>query len=349
MFLSFCIPTYNRCKFLKKNLDLLARQIRECNVLNDVEINVSDNGSLDDTDVIVKNFITNNQDIKVGYHHSEQNLGPDKNYIAAMYMAHGEYTILLGDDDYLTDGALSLIISILKDHPSVDIFISNRIEISEEGTFLREHYFLDSNLDSMKFDFSDVKQAFDYFSKCQDVGGCFTFISSIIYKSSILSELGAYNGCLDGTFYSFWFYIWGKLNRGGKLFYIRKPYILNTQTYNANFGNGLARSLVEFEGFYKASELLFYNIPYKQDFIDIPKKSKLTSELVKEIILDKKTFKTRLLPILKLSRWSEQEISSLISLSEISFGFSLVWYHLVPSVMFKYFMEIKLIIKKILK
>lgn len=301
MLLSICIPTYNRCQFLKKNLEELAGQIKSCGALNDVELNVSDNGSTDETDKVVKEFIANHSEITVGYNHFDNNQGPDKNYISTMHMAHGNYTILLGDDDFLIKEGLALVFRLLKENNSIDVFLSNRIEINESGDFLREQFFLSEDIPSRVFDFSDENQAGFYFSLCKSVGGCLTFISSIIYKTSILQEIGDYDGKLDGTYYSFWFYLWGKLSKGGKLYYYNKSYILNTQTFNTNFGLGLNRSLVEFEGFQRAAELFFADKTYKYTFLEIPKRCKPMYMLIQECINDKKSYYSRLIPVLEKS------------------------------------------------
>lgn len=281
-------------------MDLLAQQIRECGALNNVEINVSDNGSPDDTDIIVKDFIANNQDIKVGYNHFDNNYGPDKNYIYTMQMAHGEYTLLLGDDDFLKEEGLSLILKLIKEYPEADVFLSNRTEIDEQGNFLKECVYLNNSVPSRFFDFGDDNQAGLYFSLCSSVGGCLTFISSIIYKTSILEEFGEYDGCLDGTFYSFWFYLWGKLSRGGKLYYLNCSYILNTQANNnKNFGNGLKRLMVEFEGFSVAANMFFSDKIYKSIFLSIPSRCLSISTVSLLGLINKETYKTKLLPLLK--------------------------------------------------
>ena len=191
------------------------------------------------------------------------------------------------------------ILQLIDKKNDIDIFLSNRTEIDESENIIRDRSFLHDDTPSRTFDFSDENQAGFYFSLCDEVGGCLTFISSIIYKTQILEEIGPYNNSLDGTFYSFWFYLWGKLSKGGRLYYLRDSYILNTQTFNNNFGQGLKRTLVEFEGFQKAADLLFNNKSYKKCFLDVPKRWKSMSELLNECIQDEDSAKKRLLPVLR--------------------------------------------------
>ncbi len=310
MKLSIGIPTYNRGTFLEKNLIRLSKQIHDNNLENEVEINLSNNGSTDNTDSLIRSFIKQNKDLKVSYNKFIANEGPDKNYITTMHMAKGDYSILLGDDDYFIENGLKTVFDLLEKEKDIDVFLSNRIEIDENENVLGYRSFLHKDIHSRVFDFKDENQAGFYFSLCEEVGGCLTFISSIIYKTKIIEELGPYNNCLDGTFYSFWFYLWGKLSKGGKLYYLDDSYIFNTQILNTraydNFGQGLKRTLVEFDGFHKAAELFFYDKNYKKCFLDIPKRWKRMTFLSYECIEDRDLYYSRLLPILR-SEYNNQD------------------------------------------
>ena len=133
--LSINIPTYNRDVFLKKNIGIIIDQLREDNLVDRVEINVSDNASTDATHEIVRELIEQNPDISITYHRNEVNEGPDVNFIKAMHMAKGKYSILFGDDDYFEPHAILTILTCANTHADVDIFLSNRISINanDEG------------------------------------------------------------------------------------------------------------------------------------------------------------------------------------------------------------------------
>lgn len=87
MRISFNIPTYNRAKFLKQNLDILTAQIRELHKEDEVEINISDNASTDETRQVSEACIAANPQLHISYHCNEKNLGPDGNFITAMHLA----------------------------------------------------------------------------------------------------------------------------------------------------------------------------------------------------------------------------------------------------------------------
>lgn len=110
--LSLCIPTYNRAKFLDILIKKIGRQINELEDSELIEFIVSDNCSSDDTPSVVKRQMDNG--IKIKYIRNEKNLGMDGNFVSCFKKASGSYIWLLGDDDFLIEGALQLIISILK-------------------------------------------------------------------------------------------------------------------------------------------------------------------------------------------------------------------------------------------
>ena len=141
MKLSFCIPTYNRCQFLKKNIDIIIQQIHELSVEKDVEILINDNASPDDTEKLCLRYIEDNPDIHIEYYKNEKNEGPDWNFIKAMRLAHGEYSILFGDDDFLIDGALKEFIYMIDRYRDVSIFSSNRICVDSDGKIIGEEVF----------------------------------------------------------------------------------------------------------------------------------------------------------------------------------------------------------------
>ena len=57
MILSILIPTYNRSKYLEKNINLLSEFITQAKLDSKVEVVISNNCSPDNTDDIIENFI----------------------------------------------------------------------------------------------------------------------------------------------------------------------------------------------------------------------------------------------------------------------------------------------------
>lgn len=109
--LSICIPTWNRSKFLNESLKRLSVQISEIDAA-DVEIFISDNASTDSTQQIVEKYI--NDGVPISYQKNAENVGAARNFIQCILWSKGQYIWLLGDDDFLKDNALKIIINILK-------------------------------------------------------------------------------------------------------------------------------------------------------------------------------------------------------------------------------------------
>lgn len=102
MFFSICIPTYNRSKTILRTLKSL--EIQE---FKNFEVIVVDDGSTDDTEYIINNYIENsNLNIKYfkkenGGKHTALNIGIEK--------AKGEFFLILDSDDWLIEDALNTI------------------------------------------------------------------------------------------------------------------------------------------------------------------------------------------------------------------------------------------------
>jgi len=107
--LSICVPTYNRQKFLER---LIKNVIKETNKVKDkVELCISDNGSTDETEKLVKYYKKKNSFIR--YRKNRYNVGFQKNLLAVLKMARGEYCWMMGDDDLFLKNSISNIIRII--------------------------------------------------------------------------------------------------------------------------------------------------------------------------------------------------------------------------------------------
>lgn len=108
--LSICIPTYNRARFLRECLSSIVSQF-EGSISESVEIVISNNGSTDNTEEVIEEF--KNKYLNITAIRQSENIGFDRNVLAVVSAAQGEFCWLLGDDDALFGGALSFIVSEL--------------------------------------------------------------------------------------------------------------------------------------------------------------------------------------------------------------------------------------------
>lgn len=332
--LSINIPTYNRDVFLKKNISIIIDQLRTDDLVNDVEINVSDNASTDTTQEIVRELIDKNPDISITYHRNEVNEGPDVNFIKAMHMATGEYSILFGDDDFFEPQAIRNIFGMFIKYTETAIFVSNRISVNSNDEFVRKQAFLREDVESQTFDFSHKNDIRAYFSLVRDLGGVLTFISSVIYKTSILRDVGEYNSDCNGTCYSFLFYFWTSLARGKQLTYLNEYFVRATTigVTNNNYGIGLKRLLVDTEGLSRIASIVFYDesIDIKDAFLSAVRKSIPLKRITPEIYAASNNNLNRLNDSLIKCGWDCDFVNHLLYLTSFRVGLKTVIKNLIP-------------------
>lgn len=109
--LTIAIPSFNRCRELSLLLGQIRNQFDEYR--KELEVIVSDNCSSDETSVVVSSFIEDGLPIR--YFRNEINVGSGANVVRCFELAVGRYVLIVGDDDLLLDGALSRIMSVLKE------------------------------------------------------------------------------------------------------------------------------------------------------------------------------------------------------------------------------------------
>lgn len=109
---SVIITTYNRKDMLKVAIDSVLKQDYE-----NIEIIVADDASTDSTDLLMQEYLENNENII--YIKREKNIGPiDNVYMTYKEVSKGKYIYFLCDDDYLISHT----------------FIKNAVEVFEKYT-----------------------------------------------------------------------------------------------------------------------------------------------------------------------------------------------------------------------
>ena len=111
IYLSICIPTYNRAPYLRRCLQSIVNQVGNN---PEVEVVISDNLSDDDTPVIVATFAEEFKNVK--YFRNEVNIGGDKNFIRVLKLGKGKYLKLLNDYVEFKDGGVLKMLEIIKSH-----------------------------------------------------------------------------------------------------------------------------------------------------------------------------------------------------------------------------------------
>ena len=335
--LSINIPTYNRCTFLRKNLSIIIDQLRESQLQEEVEINISDNASNDGTENEVHEFIEKNHDISINYLKQEKNYGPDVNFIEAMKMASGEYSILFGDDDFFEPGSIEAIFDLLEINKDITFFLSNRIEVDSNDSFYSKTPFLRSDISNEKFDFSIINDGRAFFSLVRDHGGILSFISSVVYRTSIIKEVGAYNEKCTGSCYSFLYYWWSSLASGKKIMYINEYFVRATTigSTNANYGKGLKRLLVDTEGLSTIANEVFVKerLKYKKDFLAACRRPIAYGRIASSYFPSNKKERARLLRSMSSCDYSKSEMDFISYIFNLRNGIKICLKNILPNVL----------------
>lgn len=143
-YLSICIPTYNRAKYIGETIESVLNQAE-----SDVEIAISDNASVDDTQLIVEAYQKKHPNIV--YYRWPENAGADRNFLKAVEIASGEYCWLMGSDDKVEDGAIRDVLAKLDAHKNLaglsvnvqgyDVDLKNKIYIPPPTDFTEDVFF----------------------------------------------------------------------------------------------------------------------------------------------------------------------------------------------------------------
>lgn len=119
--LTIGIPTFNGSRYIREAIESVITQvdIKHCDLL---EILVSDNASTDNTCSIIDEYISKSK-ITITYICNDANVGYDRNVDNLFKHAKGEFVWLLGDDDYLADGAITKFFELIKKHHDLSVIL----------------------------------------------------------------------------------------------------------------------------------------------------------------------------------------------------------------------------------
>ncbi len=115
MFLSICIPSYNRGHLAYS----LIQELLDMNLGNDIEIILSNNGSTKNKEGYEQ--IKQLDNAQLHYHEFATNQLYVGNYNQVIKMAKGDFCLLLSDEDHIIPDAIKGCILFLKNHPQLSV------------------------------------------------------------------------------------------------------------------------------------------------------------------------------------------------------------------------------------
>jgi poly(ribitol-phosphate) beta-N-acetylglucosaminyltransferase len=113
---SFCVPTYNRSRYLESLLAGLCDQLSA--FAYPFEVVIADNASPDTTGDIVKRF---QAQLPIRYLRHDENIGCFPNVQFVMMQAAGRYVVYLSDDDCILGEQVALTIARMEADPGIAV------------------------------------------------------------------------------------------------------------------------------------------------------------------------------------------------------------------------------------
>ncbi len=265
MKVSFCIPTYNRAVYLESLIQSI--KLQQPHGL-ELEICISDNASTDGTDELISVW-EQNFGIPIQYKRHEKNIGPDRNYLAAISLAKGDYCWIFGSDDMLQADALAIIESEL--NKKNDIYLCDRKEMDINMSVVKDGHRKWLSNGTKEYIFNDDDDRVNYFNNCMSLGGVFSYLSSIIVNRSAWNNI-AFDSNFIGTAYPH-VYILLKIleTQGSSINYLSMPLVLCRGDNDTFESSGKARRiLIDYMGYFKLSDALYNDKPLlKRSFENI--------------------------------------------------------------------------------
>ncbi len=127
---SVIVATYNREKYLKEAIISVLEQ-----TYCDFEIIVIDDGSTDNTHIMIESF----QDPRLRYI-KQENHGRSHARNVGLHLSKGQYIAFLDSDDLYLMHKLALQISYLDTHPKVGMIYTSAYCIDDNGNFISHQY-----------------------------------------------------------------------------------------------------------------------------------------------------------------------------------------------------------------
>ncbi|MBG6131704.1 glycosyltransferase involved in cell wall biosynthesis [Aquimarina sp. EL_43] len=171
--LTIAIPTYNRCVFLDENLKRIQNQFND-----NIDILICDNASTDQTSEVVQKYL--DQGLPIRYFKNTENFGWEKNFELCFKRSIGKYTMLIGDDDFIVENGIDLILRSI-DNEKIDLL------------FCRAFGF-DKLPPENKNKFNSPAKHYDLESFLEKTILQFRLLSSYVIKSEYIESSGSFTG-----------------------------------------------------------------------------------------------------------------------------------------------------------
>lgn len=243
--LAICIPTFNRSNLLKGLLENISLESTKYQIIDYIQIIIVDGHSDDDTEQMVTTFKIK---CDLQYYRREVRVGIDRDIIKCVELSKAKYCWLFSDDDRLSEGAISYLLSVLRKQNDLTGCFCNRAPFE----FNLERKVAEVNDWPGKILKED--RLFVEKSECiKNIGMDFGFISSqVVNRSKWKKAVGNEDyGDLYKSYYLMVHIIFKMMNDNFRWLYIQHPLVMQ-RTGNDTLLNKegvIKRQTVEHENF----------------------------------------------------------------------------------------------------
>ncbi|MDE9550830.1 glycosyltransferase family 2 protein [Xenorhabdus bovienii] len=283
MFLSICIPSYNRSKYLIPLLESIYNQ-DYARKHNNFEVVICEDVS-PQRDIIISEFNKFLEQTKVNNLRlilNQENLGYDKNLRNCISQARGKYCLIMGNDDLLNENALQKVVDVLTANP--DIVVTTRAyawfkddpkKLCDTVRHLPKGKLFEPGLEAIRF----------FFRRVGVISG---FIVNTKKAQAIATEQ------FDGRLY-YQMYLAGTLLTQGQGYYFSEIITLSRDSEAPDFGNAKTEKGIFIPGGYKPEGRLHM----VGGLLDIAKYIETTSKIPEVYISIKKDLANYFYPYIR--------------------------------------------------
>ena len=132
---SVCVITYNHESFIEHCLSSIITQ----KTTFPFDIIISDDFSIDQTDIKIQNFIITHPLIDIKYKRQDPNIGVTENFLFVQEKSKSKYIAFCEGDDFWTDeNKLQKQYNLLEKNSNISLCFTSRIVVDNKGVFLSE-------------------------------------------------------------------------------------------------------------------------------------------------------------------------------------------------------------------
>lgn len=272
--ISFCIPTYNRGRFIGETIEAI-----EKSGIEQYEVVVYDGGSTDNTDLVLSTKSKSNPKIK--YFRAHKNSGVDIDLQMSVELATGEYCWLMSSDDVVISEKIKGFVNFLESR-NQDIYLVDFLYCDRNLATFKKSNIIQSNRMMEFFDTTDRNDLRRYYKMGRSNNVVFCYMSNIVFKKSIWNQ-GATDGLLDAKCYAHAYRLNKVLAVGCKVCVYRDHLICNRGNNDSFEHLGVEmRYLLDFDGYiYIAHKIHSDDVEMREAFLSLTRKEHQWFRLLK--------------------------------------------------------------------